>query len=421
MDYRNIDEDWLIKELRKKLPSFDYPDQHRQYVNYANQLASPESQDQMIGAMFGVTAPIGDLTKLAIGHPDLKSASIKALEDALDQIRNRNVGKKLDIDTATGSIRDEIARRNAVSMLGLPETNTAMDRAKAMGYTQHSYHGTPYGGEIHSFGNKELQGRSTGAKSAKLADWSVDNPQVADLYANQIPDDVAKNKDAFIKQYEENSDVYKEMNRYLDEANKKFNAYMDDAKAKGVEFFKAYNEYKRKPEVIESDKVFDQILNQRADVIDKAHELWGEIDPVRQAIYPLKVEDATTFTSQQSESLKKLNDLISSKARPKEIGNEISKLPTVYNAKGATFDEVPLGLSDKLLKAPEGTRVYRFHNLADPAPAATHYAIMNPTAVRSRFAAFDPARRNESDLLASIAAGSLSVQALLDLLNEEQY
>lgn len=36
----------------------------------------------------------------------------------------------------------ETARRNAVKMLGLPENNTAMDRARAMGFDTPVYHGT---------------------------------------------------------------------------------------------------------------------------------------------------------------------------------------------------------------------------------------------------------------------------------------
>lgn len=36
----------------------------------------------------------------------------------------------------------ETARKNAVEMLGLPESNTAMDRARAMGFDVEAYHGT---------------------------------------------------------------------------------------------------------------------------------------------------------------------------------------------------------------------------------------------------------------------------------------
>lgn len=37
----------------------------------------------------------------------------------------------------------ETAQRNATTMLGLPPNNTAMDRAKALGYTTEAYHATP--------------------------------------------------------------------------------------------------------------------------------------------------------------------------------------------------------------------------------------------------------------------------------------
>jgi hypothetical protein len=39
-------------------------------------------------------------------------------------------------------IANEIAQKNATEMLGLPANNTAMDRAKAMGFDMNMYHGT---------------------------------------------------------------------------------------------------------------------------------------------------------------------------------------------------------------------------------------------------------------------------------------
>jgi hypothetical protein len=38
---------------------------------------------------------------------------------------------------------------------------------------------------------------------------------------------------------------------------------------------------------------------------------------------------------------------------------------------------------------------------------ATHYGVVDPSVVRSRFAAFDPFRRNENDILAGVGAGAL--------------
>jgi hypothetical protein len=103
------------------------------------------------------------------------------------------------------------------------------------------------------------------------------------------------------------------------------------------------------------------------------------------------------------------------------VKNIVNKIPTVYDAHGFGYEDIPYGLSGQLKKAPEGTEVFRFNNLVDPDPASTHYAILKPNAVRSKFAAFDPARKDESNLLASIAAGGLSIPLLLRMLEEDQY
>ena len=66
-----------------------------------------------------------------------------------------------------------------------------------------------------------------------------------------------------------------------------------------------------------------------------------------------------------------------------------------------------------------------FRNVEDAAqdygivPASDVYAIKNAP-VRSRFAAFDPARMNENDILASLAAMGISIPMILGLLNEER-
>lgn len=91
-DYRSVDEDWLIKELRKKLPSFDYPDQHRQYVEYANLLASPYIRNQMIDGALGTITPI----------ENIKSASLNKLEKLTGLNRNDTL-----IDDAYNSFWNE--------------------------------------------------------------------------------------------------------------------------------------------------------------------------------------------------------------------------------------------------------------------------------------------------------------------------
>jgi len=65
----------------------------------------------------------------------------------------------------------ELARQNAVKMLGLPETNTAMDRAKAMGFDVDTpvYHGTT---------NDFLE-----PNTASRAFYATDDPEISNIYA----------------------------------------------------------------------------------------------------------------------------------------------------------------------------------------------------------------------------------------------
>lgn len=75
----------------------------------------------------------------------------------------------------------EAARKNAVKMLGLPENNTAMDRAKALGFTDEVYHGTR--ADIPAFDHSKL-GEYTGARTAQLGTFTTDNPNLANLFAS---------------------------------------------------------------------------------------------------------------------------------------------------------------------------------------------------------------------------------------------
>jgi hypothetical protein len=65
----------------------------------------------------------------------------------------------------------ETARQNAVKMLGLPENNTPMDRAKALGFVDEGLlHGT-----VNDFPAFE--------KSARHSVYATDKPEISDIYA----------------------------------------------------------------------------------------------------------------------------------------------------------------------------------------------------------------------------------------------
>lgn len=74
----------------------------------------------------------------------------------------------------------EIARMNAVRMLGLPENNTAMDRARALGHVD-AYHGSP-NSEIRQL-DPSMSGKNTGNAYDVDASWATSNPKSASGYA----------------------------------------------------------------------------------------------------------------------------------------------------------------------------------------------------------------------------------------------
>jgi hypothetical protein len=105
---------------------------------YANEEAYRTAQ--AIGNMPGFGAPAG-IFKAAANAPEV----IAALGGLLGKT---GVGKLAQSAPKMKAPQDEaleIARKNAVKMLGLPENNTAMDRAKALGFDTEAYKGMhPY-------------------------------------------------------------------------------------------------------------------------------------------------------------------------------------------------------------------------------------------------------------------------------------
>ena len=74
----------------------------------------------------------------------------------------------------------EIARKNAVKMLGLPENNTAMDRAMALGFTDDTFHAT-----FNRFDNFDLSKASPHSQYMPGI-FTADKPELADNYGDYI-------------------------------------------------------------------------------------------------------------------------------------------------------------------------------------------------------------------------------------------
>lgn len=76
----------------------------------------------------------------------------------------------------------EVARKNAVKMLGLPENNTAMDRARAMGFTP-AYHGT---NDVIEVMDRSFAGAKTGNPTTGLGISVATNPGEASRYTKDF-------------------------------------------------------------------------------------------------------------------------------------------------------------------------------------------------------------------------------------------
>ena len=242
--------------------------------------------------------------------------------------------------------------------LGLPTNNTAMDRAKAMGFDTPVYHGTKETNitEFDPSLGVGVSGKYKGieTKTSSLPyTWGSVEPKVAEMYSlNSSPR--GKSLNDFMKSinYDEimASGTFKEK--------------------KNVE--KLYKEWKK--ENLDYNKAIDAAT-----------------------IYPLLA---------RSENPKIVNAKFetyspSNKTKPNELAEKS------FNGKKNT------GLHDLLM----------IENFNDPpvigwgGGMGTHVAIKNPSQIRSRFAAFDPKRINEADILAgglAIPAGELTRREILE-------
>ena len=222
----------------------------------------------------------------------------------------------------------ETARKNAVEMLGLPENNTAMDRARALGFDTPAYHATMR--DFDQFSNDAL-GANTGAKSATMAHFFAKSPDTPNSYLPQWG--MGKNWGTHL----DSPPVYSELLNNKD-AFARFNA-ADDAGKWAIleELGLNYGRGRVMPVLLNRGKTLekDYVGGYRdmtyADILKKAKK---------------SKKDSVTFLN------------------TRDPGGEW----------GSTY--LP--------------------------NSETIYGIFNPANVRSRFAAFDPARINEADLLGQV-------------------
>lgn len=202
--------------------------------------------------------------------------------------------------------------------LGLPANNTAMDRAKAMGYTTPAYHGTA---RLPDEGITQFdfsQGRkASGNRDGLLGTFSTDNPAVASDFAD---------------------------------------------------FAGAY---------------------QQPHVMPLMLKTGNEWNPANYKEISTLIDDFTDFADARKypgSRFRMAQDIIDSEGARNHIINELGKDSVV--------------LKNTLMDSP------------DQVTPINQYVSIRPQDIRSKFAAFDPFRRNEADILAGVAAAPVGLLAV---------
>jgi len=275
-------------------------------------------------------------------------------------------------------VKQLTAQRNAAlpvaeGGLGLPASNTAMDRAKALGFDTDVYHGT----------NQDITGGFNPVYADNLT-FTTPNPKFASDWIGKG----AKQKrtgDVAEKEREQAYQEYKAIREKIMNPNTLNNL-------KGEAFNKEY----------------DMRLALAQEELKKAG-LSKMDSSIHGNILPLKSRVKNTFNP--STDYEVMSDYIKS-AFPNETPN--GNVLNMFKSGDYIVYETPKAV--EALK----NRGYDSMMLRESAsqPNST-LAIFDPSLIRSRFAAFDPFRRNESDILAGVGVGVPVASGLLDIENKK--
>jgi hypothetical protein len=166
--------------------------------NVVMQAPSLGDAAQAINSFMPITGDIesGLLAANDFKQGDYKSAALNAIgllpfiPSMAGMVANK--GSKLaDVvsDTARAKtqyeLAHELAQKNAVEMLGLAPNNTAMDRARALGFDTPAYHGT--NADFNAF-DLSRTGTASGAEQYGSGVYTTTNPTMASGYANPNKD-----------------------------------------------------------------------------------------------------------------------------------------------------------------------------------------------------------------------------------------
>lgn len=140
-----------------------------------------------------VSSAVNRLGADAQGRVQAMSNPETALQTGMDFMGGGLLGTTKLVNKTQMELANEIASKNAETMLGLPKGNTAMDRAKAMGFDVDNpvYHGTSK--DIEKF---DLRGKF---RKGGAGYFVTDNPTTASYYAGSLNERFPKNNPNVMK------------------------------------------------------------------------------------------------------------------------------------------------------------------------------------------------------------------------------
>lgn len=363
-------------------------------INYAKQGQYGMSALAGVGALPLIPSMVGMVGKGAkIADPDF----LKAANATKSKVKTQY------------ELAHEIAQKNAAlpaekGGLGLPPNNTAMDRAKAMGFDTQVYHGTA-SKDFLSFDN-EMLGATTNAPSAKKAHFFSGNPETAQNYIEpsyKQLSDAGLMPQGFDPSNPDFSGLisHKDPEKFVELTKRQFTQI--DKTKKDI-----YEEFKSKGKPYFGGVAID------------ANEL-GLMESKYGKISGKKVEHMPSWTQVTDKeisriinnNIKKLEKIHSIEFAA-EIGGDPRILPLMINTRDLTRYDFsgkgyrPESYSNLLEKSKDG---FIINNTYDGGPLDTIYAVKNPSSIRSRFAAFDPMKRKSSDILGHASPELLGIIA----------
>ena len=306
----------------------------------------------------------------------------------------------------------QAAQKNAVDMLGLPPGNTAMDRAAAMGFDTPAYHGTA--NDVPEFKNSEL-GKTTRADSAKSHHFFAENPWSSNAYTwtnlyEGVPEKYVIHTDLGRMLKKTTPKEYRDLidSRYdlMEQARK-------TEKGRVVGLFESKEPLKTKKWTDGRGFNFSQTDFNEQGLRDFAQEYGlpykgeGPVKFTRSIAGPI-----STFSD--TEHMYHLRDELASQAGASAAAVALGKSPNIMpvmlntgktkETSGALMrGDNGESLLTNILRRNKNYDTIKLTDITDGGPTTTHYAIKDPTRIRSKFAAFDPARRDSADLLAGFA------------------